>query len=55
MYLSALSWSKHYKLKILFQTSSLSGHGDAVQCVLFEQNGDFLVSGGTDKTVRIWC
>lgn len=36
-------------------TSSLSGHGDAVQCVLFEQNGDFLVSGGTDKTVRIWC
>ncbi|KAL8588698.1 hypothetical protein ACOMHN_046470 [Nucella lapillus] len=32
----------------------LIGHEDAVQCVLFDRSGEFLVSGGSDNTVRIW-
>ncbi|KAL3836745.1 hypothetical protein ACJMK2_022162 [Sinanodonta woodiana] len=34
--------------------SSLVGHEDAVQCLLFDRSGEFLVSGGSDCTVRIW-
>ncbi|XP_071100813.1 sperm-associated antigen 16 protein-like [Haliotis cracherodii] len=36
------------------QTTALIGHEDAVQCVLFDRSGDFMVSGGSDNTVRIW-
>ncbi|XP_076456214.1 sperm-associated antigen 16 protein-like isoform X2 [Babylonia areolata] len=35
-------------------TIPLIGHEDAVQCVLFDRSGEFLVSGGSDNTVRIW-
>ncbi|XP_041432811.1 sperm-associated antigen 16 protein isoform X2 [Xenopus laevis] len=33
---------------------SLDGHEDDVQCVTFNHNGDYLISGGSDGTVRIW-
>lgn len=36
------------------QMTSLIGHEDAVQCLVFDQSGDFMVSGGSDLTVRIW-
>ncbi|KAK2140802.1 hypothetical protein LSH36_1240g00010 [Paralvinella palmiformis] len=34
--------------------STLSGHEDAVQCLVFDRTGDMLVSGGSDLTARIW-
>ncbi len=34
--------------------ASLSGHEDAVQCLVFDKAGEFLISGGSDHTVRIW-
>ncbi|BFZ22703.1 hypothetical protein BsWGS_25742 [Bradybaena similaris] len=37
------------------QSYSLLGHEDAVQCLCFHRGGEFLVSGGSDSTVRIWC
>ncbi|KAK6183538.1 hypothetical protein SNE40_011003 [Patella caerulea] len=36
------------------QITALYGHEDAVQCSLFDQSGEFMVSGGSDCTVRIW-
>ncbi|KAI0233259.1 Sperm-associated antigen 16 protein [Lamellibrachia satsuma] len=36
------------------QVTSLAGHEDAVQCLVFDKSGDFLVSGGSDLTIRIW-
>lgn len=36
------------------QMTSLVGHEDAVQCLVFDRLGEFLVSGGSDLTVRIW-
>ena len=36
------------------QMSDLVGHEDAVQCLAFDRQGEFLVSGGSDLTVRIW-
>ncbi|XP_071943272.1 sperm-associated antigen 16 protein-like [Antedon mediterranea] len=36
------------------QVSNLTGHEDAVQAVMFDRNGEFLVSGGSDSTIRIW-
>ncbi|KAJ8035607.1 Sperm-associated antigen 16 protein [Holothuria leucospilota] len=36
------------------QVSTLDGHEDSVQTVLFDKTGDFLVSGGSDNTIRIW-
>ncbi|CAG2192150.1 Sperm-associated antigen 16 protein,Flagellar WD repeat-containing protein Pf20 [Mytilus edulis] len=36
------------------KVSSLVGHEDAVQCLAFDQNGEYLISGGSDCTVRIW-
>ena len=38
----------------IFQVSTLVGHEDAVQSVVFDSSGNFLVSGGSDMTVRIW-
>jgi WD40 repeat protein len=32
----------------------LEGHEDAVQSVLFDPNGKFLVSASSDQTFRIW-
>jgi len=39
----------------LQQVPALTGHEDAVQCVLFERTGEFLVSGSSDLTVRLWA
>ncbi|XP_078083856.1 sperm-associated antigen 16 protein [Mustelus asterias] len=36
------------------QLHSLAGHEDAVQCVLFDHKGEYVVSGGSDGTVRLW-
>ena len=36
------------------QATELTAHEDAVQSVLFDRLGEFLVSGGSDGTVRIW-
>ncbi|XP_073489674.1 sperm-associated antigen 16 protein [Aquarana catesbeiana] len=45
-------------VKILVLTSgqltSLEGHEDDAQCVIFDHKGDFLISGGSDGTVRFW-
>lgn len=34
--------------------ADLEGHEDAVQAVLFDPNGQFLVSASSDQTFRIW-
>ncbi|XP_013086434.2 sperm-associated antigen 16 protein-like isoform X1 [Biomphalaria glabrata] len=34
--------------------TSLAGHEDSVLCLLFDSSGDFMVSGGSDNTIRIW-
>lgn len=34
--------------------SKMVGHEDAVQCLVFDYAGEFLVSCGSDHTVRIW-
>lgn len=34
--------------------SSLVGHEDEVQSVIFDHKAEHLVSGGSDGTVRIW-
>lgn len=36
------------------QAAELTAHEDAVQSVLFDRVGEFLVSGGSDGTFRIW-
>ncbi|XP_071977464.1 sperm-associated antigen 16 protein isoform X1 [Engystomops pustulosus] len=45
-------------VKILVLTSgqlmSLEGHEDDAQCVIFDHKGDYLISGGSDGTVRFW-
>ena len=35
--------------------NELQGHDDAVQAVVFDPKGQFLVSGGSDSTFRIWA
>lgn len=32
----------------------LSSHDDAVQTVLFDRNGEYMVSGSSDSTVKVW-
>ncbi|XP_053326817.1 sperm-associated antigen 16 protein isoform X2 [Spea bombifrons] len=36
------------------QLASIEGHEEAAQCVLFNHKGDYLISGGSDGTVRLW-
>ncbi|XP_069839308.1 sperm-associated antigen 16 protein [Dendropsophus ebraccatus] len=36
------------------QLTSLAGHEDDAQCVIFDHKGDYLISGGSDGTVRFW-
>ena len=36
------------------KVTSLAGHEDAVQALTFDFHGEFLVSAGSDHTVRIW-
>ena len=35
--------------------ATLSGHSDAVQCCTFDKKGSFLLTGGSDATLRLWC
>eukprot|EP00794_Sanderia_malayensis_P003251 gene3251-3732_t len=35
--------------------TSLTGHEDAVQAAVFDKHGEFLVSGASDGTIRIWA
>lgn len=37
-----------------FRCRELTGHEEAVQCVLFDRTGEFMVTGGSDGTFRIW-
>jgi len=34
--------------------AELRGHDDAVQAVVFDPNGNFMISGSSDSTFRIW-
>lgn len=34
--------------------AELRGHEDAVQAVVFDPNGNFMVSGSSDSTFRVW-
>ena len=34
--------------------SVLTGHEDAVQTVLFDRNCEYLISGSSDTTVKVW-
>ena len=36
------------------KSSVLSGHEDAVQTVMFDRNGEYLLSGGSDMAVKMW-
>ena len=36
------------------KVTPLTGHEDAVQSVLFDRAGEFLLSAGSDGTIRIW-
>lgn len=36
------------------KVTHLTGHEDAVQSVLFDRAGEFLLSAGSDGTIRIW-
>lgn len=34
---------------------TLKGHEGAVQCVLFDPQSRYIVSGGSDNSFRVWC
>ncbi|XP_064643835.1 sperm-associated antigen 16 protein-like [Lineus longissimus] len=36
------------------KVASLVGHEDAVQAAMFDRTGEFMVSGGSDCSIRIW-
>lgn len=36
------------------ESTNLVGHSDAVQTVAFERNGEYLISGSSDTTIKIW-
>ena len=36
------------------QSAVLSGHTERVTCVVFSSDGTSLVSGGSDKTIKLW-
>ena len=37
-----------------FKQRDLVGHEDAVQSVVFDKTGEFLVTAGSDSTIKIW-
>lgn len=37
------------------EVTTLKGHDDAVQDLVFDVNGKFLLSGGADNTFRYWA
>lgn len=34
---------------------TMAGHSEAAQCCAFDRKGKFLVTGGSDATMRMWC
>jgi len=36
------------------QVTTLTGHEDAVQTVIFDHNGEFMLSGGSDNLIKVW-
>lgn len=36
------------------QLTPLAAHEDAVNCVKFDLNGSYILSGGCDNTLRVW-
>jgi len=36
------------------QVTTLTGHEDAVQTVIFDRQGEFMLSGGSDSLVKVW-
>ena len=32
----------------------LRGHTDSITCVIFSLHGDFILSGSSDKTIKMW-
>jgi WD40 repeat protein len=43
-----------WEIKTGKEIRKFTGHGAAVRCLAFTPNGDYLVSGSEDSTVRIW-
>ena len=35
--------------------TTMTGHSDAVQCCTFDRKGQWMVTGGSDATLRLWC
>jgi sperm-associated antigen 16 protein len=44
---------KSYNL-VTQQLTPLTGHEDIVNCVKYDLNGSYLLSGGCDNSLRIW-
>jgi WD40 repeat protein len=44
-----------YSTKSGEQVSDLGGHEDAVQAVAFDPAGQFMVTGSSDNTFRLWA
>ena len=43
-----------YEAPSLALATSLSGHDESVQCCAFDHKGEFIVTGGSDATMRTW-
>jgi predicted NACHT family NTPase len=48
------NFSQTFSATIHLTVSTLSGHTDWVRSVAFNPNGQFLVSGSDDKTIKLW-
>jgi WD40 repeat protein len=52
---SRRDWEWHYLKNLArFATHTLSGHAGPVTCVAFSADGKRVVSGGSDRTARVW-
>ena len=36
------------------EAATLAGHSEGVECLAFSPRGNLLVTGGCDKTVKVW-